>query len=762
MTRERVALKPKSSPKSLTLDDLVERPCWVAWREEMRPTKDGAEKPTKIPYDPNCNQQARIPTDPSTWGTRKQAEQRWRKLDDGRPGGVGIVLGELDDGTLLMGIDLDSCIETETNTLTPLAEEVLDRFDTYAEVSPSRSGVKLCFQIAPEDVEEVGQLLSGKTRKTFSAGVHREMAIDRARFYAVTDECLDGVPPTLRTVEVSTVRWFIEELGPHYLKSHKPASNHGTRTRETRIRDESGSGYGFRFMRERKAAGDDYEAAREDILANQAEAGEWARRVDERQLQRAWNAVQEVLLPHDDPLICAQRFVEIQFARDGGCGLVYYRGDFYEWTGTHYEICDDAHLRSRLYGFLAEAKTTRKDEIVPFKPNQHKVNEIIDALKAGVEESSRPDAPFWLGDDNHPDADNLLPCRNGLLDLTTRKLLPHHPKFFNVICLPFDYDPKAREPKIWNNFLRQIWPGDDDGKQARLTLHEILGLLLTPDTGFQKIFLLVGPKRSGKGTIGRVLRGLLGHDNVVSPTLAGLSGDFGLQPLINKRAAIVSDARLGPRTNSSVVVERLLSISGEDAQTVNRKFKLHWTGRLGTRFLIMTNELPRMTDASGAIASRFVLLTLQRSFYDREDPELTDKLLGELPGILNAALRGLDRLRKRGRFVMPKSSVQALQTLEDLTSPVGAFLRDWCSVGADQRVTVKELYDAWTYWCQQQGMPSGSASVFGRNLLAAHTHVQVKGRAPGRFYEGVALSAEGADEYAEAYDRAQKPSRSSR
>jgi phage/plasmid-associated DNA primase len=47
-------------------------------------------------------------------------------------------------------------------------------------------------------------------------------------------------------------------------------------------------------------------------------------------------------------------------------------------------------------------------------------------------------------------------------------------------------------PPMWQQFLRQLWPGEEDGKRARLTLQEIFGLMLTPDTRYQKIFLIVG------------------------------------------------------------------------------------------------------------------------------------------------------------------------------------------------------------------------------------------------------------------------------
>ena len=88
-------------------------------------------------------------------------------------------------------------------------------------------------------------------------------------------------------------------------------------------------------------------------------------------------------------------------------------------------------------------------------------------------------------------------------------------------CLPFDYDAQAPAPKLWLRFLEQLWPDD---KAAKWTLRRMFGLLLTGDTSYQKIFVIIGPKRAGKGVIGRILRALLGEDNVVNPTMGSLSG----------------------------------------------------------------------------------------------------------------------------------------------------------------------------------------------------------------------------------------------
>jgi energy-coupling factor transporter ATP-binding protein EcfA2 len=127
-----------------------------------------------------------------------------------------------------------------------------------------------------------------------------------------------------------------------------------------------------------------------------------------------------------------------------------------------------------------------------------------------------------------------------------------------------------------------LWPGD---AQSISTLQEWIGYLLTPDPRQQKILLLVGPRRSGKGTIARVIRGLIGADNIAGPTLSSLGTNFGLWPLLGKAVAMIQDARLSGRTDAATVAERLLSISGEDDLTIDRKNLSPVTTRLTARFM---------------------------------------------------------------------------------------------------------------------------------------------------------------------------------
>jgi putative DNA primase/helicase len=219
-----------------------------------------------------------------------------------------------------------------------------------------------------------------------------------------------------------------------------------------------------------------------------------------------------------------------------------------------------------------------------------------------------------------------------------------------------------------------------------------------------------------------------------------LAGSFGLQPLVGKCLAIVSDARFSGK-DMPTVVERLLCISGEDSLTIDRKHLSSATMKLPTRLMFLSNELPRLSEASGALAGRFLILMLKKSFYGQECTDLTEQLCGELPGILLWALEGWKRLTARGKFVQPASGAEAIRDIEELASPVRSFARRMCNVGPGFRVATDVLYQAWRVWCECEGWSSASTRAsFGRDLAAAFPEVKRRrGTDEERFYEGIGL-----------------------
>lgn len=449
------------------------------------------------------------------------------------------------------------------------------------------------------------------------------------------------------------------------------------------------------------------------------------------------------------PLLIADELIAKLFMWKGHRILQYCSDIFWQWDGMKYFELSTEGMRQKVYAFLRDAKELSDEGFLEdFNPNKSKVDQVIDALRAICHHDHHPaSGAIWLDGRKEPNPQYLISFRNGLLNVEDllenplTSLMPHTPLLMNVNSLTFDFDAQAAEPQEWLRFLDSIWHEDLESQQ---TLQEFVGYFLVHDTRLHKILLIVGPPRSGKGTIGRCLMELLGLFNVIGPTLSSLGGEFGLQPFLNKTLALISDARLNGRSNNSTIIERLLSISGEDPLTVSRKFLPSLTIQLPTRIVMVSNELPDMKDASGALAKRYIVLTLTKSWLGNEDIALFSRLRTELPGILNWALKGLARLRRRGRFVQPASSTKLIEELEEMTSPIKAFIAERCEWKPLAKVSVAALFEAWQSWCSSMGHShSGTIQSFGKSLRAAFPEIEMMrpqdALSRERYYTGIAL-----------------------
>lgn len=446
----------------------------------------------------------------------------------------------------------------------------------------------------------------------------------------------------------------------------------------------------------------------------------------------------EFFAPPSNPMGVARQLLEDR-VYDDCCTLRHWRGAWHEWVDGRWVEAERRAITSWAYQRLEPTATVGPEGPERWLPNSRKISDVAEALAAVTFMPETVDNPSWLPGVPAPfPASEAVVCANGILHVRSQALHPLTPRLFSHVAVPFAYDADAPDPEKWLEFLGQLWP-DDDASIA--TLREFFGYILSGRTDMHAILLFIGPPRSGRGTIARVLTALLGSPNVAGPTLASLGTQFGLQALIGKPLAIIADARLSPRADVGVVVERLLSISGEDMLTVDRKHKEMWTGKLPTRFVIVSNELPEFADASGAIASRFIVLTLQKSFLGEEDRALTEKLLAELPGILKWSLEGLASLTEKGKFTAPESSDDAVATLQDLASPIRAFIRDECQLGGE--VLIDDLWAAWQEWAEGNNVRKSTKQILGRNLRAALPSVrQVRprdGKVRLRTYVGVSL-----------------------
>ena len=183
-------------------EELQNVPQWVAWRfGEVRPNG----KRPKEPINPHNGHKADT-TDASTWATFTEANASGEMHGCD---GVGFVFSREDE---YVGIDLDGCIDPDTGEAAPWAMRIVEQAGSYAEVSPSGTGIKIVGRGSlPTEV-------SGKKKEPVEVYQH-------SRFFTVTGRALDGYSQITDVSEVAEKLYKTIEAEQRKGKAHDRLAN---------------------------------------------------------------------------------------------------------------------------------------------------------------------------------------------------------------------------------------------------------------------------------------------------------------------------------------------------------------------------------------------------------------------------------------------------------------------------------------------------------------------------------------------------------
>lgn len=406
-----------------------------------------------------------------------------------------------------------------------------------------------------------------------------------------------------------------------------------------------------------------------------------------------------------------------RFLRDHHRLLRTWKGDVYQYDAEagRYRPLAEADLAQDVRVWMVEDNNVILDVLDHkqcYDVSTAAVKNVVDAVKSftALPEDLAPEAPAWTGEvpDGMP-AGDCIAFTNGLVNARTGAMSPIGPGYFNLSNVGYAYTPSDEVPQAWFSFLRSIW-GDDWA--SAIELQKWFGYCCTTDDRFHKMLLLIGPPRAGKGTIQQALHAVLGEASVISMPVVKLAKDFGLASLIGKNLAIFPDVVMPRDATVDTITENLLSISGGDRVSISRKWKEDWHGKLGVKFMMTSNSLPRFASTSGGLASRLHVLTLSKSFVGQEDRTLGERIHAERHLIVNWAIQGLEMLLRDG-FKATAGGTQVAEEVRELAEPTVAFVRECLtSAGPDDFITPTELYAGWKKWCDLTGHAPGSRHSF--------------------------------------------------
>jgi len=329
------------------------------------------------------------------------------------------------------------------------------------------------------------------------------------------------------------------------------------------------------------------------------------------------------------------------------------------------------------------------------------VNELLEHIRACTTE------PY----DELGGPEAHIPAENGVLNIDAgRYLEDHSPDYRFLHRLPVEYDPEADCPE-WRAFLDDSLRSETERKK----LQEFVGYSLHHwGLPFHKSLFIVGPKASGKSTFLDTVRELVGENGVANLSPQQMSERFGGAELFGKWANIRSDIPSEVIENTGEFKE----IIAGDPIKAERKHQDPFFFKPTCKHFYSANTLPDTEDDDDAFFRRILLVAFPSSVPREErDADLGDKLLDELPGILNWALDGLDRLLDQGAFTGDRVSGATADTWKKWGHTPDRFASVCVDVTPDgDPLPKKDVYRRYVRFCEAENMPAEPQQTFTRRL----------------------------------------------
>lgn len=290
--------------------------------------------------------------------------------------------------------------------------------------------------------------------------------------------------------------------------------------------------------------------------------------------------------------------------------------------------------------------------------------------------------------DANPD---VLVCKNGTLEMSTRALREHRPGDYATSALPYDYDPDAT-PDVFLAVMGKVLP------DAVNFVQEFTGYCLTQDTSLETALWFKGPRGSGKSTLIEGLTAMLGARHGILGLAEIESSPFALAKIPGK-TLLTSTEQPASYLRSTHVIDAL--ISGESLM-VDRKYREAELVQPVAKVIWAMNDLPRVANTTSGIFRRVKVLEFPK-LGGKPEPVIKERIKDEGAGILNWALEGLTRLQERGGFEFPESVLSATQAFEHSNDLPMQFVEEMCETGEGRKTTTRHLYEKYKEWAMEGG-----------------------------------------------------------
>lgn len=650
-------------------------------------------------------------------------------------------------------IDIDHCI-SEDGSISSMAQEIIDYCQSYTEISPSGTGIRIIFKT---DFENFDKTVYYTNNQKIGLEVYIEGATNK--FVTITGN-------VLYPSEVSNVN--IKYILDKYMLKNKPKSNQNSepdiiisdfdiekflckdkKLNELWFSVASGSHgnesetdlalcnkLAFYCQKDFYLIAEMFESSPYFASKDTEHYNKWMKRKDYKQqtIQKAIDSCNEVYNPNKtvanknydlNDTGNAHYFIdrfgdEIKYNVDNKAWMI--------WNGQYWQVDVFGNIKNLAEILIEELKMNafKCDNLEKQKEMFKNINRLYNSSgKEAMLKESQHLIGVPVTNEMFDLDDFLFNCQNGVIDLRTGNLIEHNKSL--LLNKYSDIEYKKEYPLLFVNFLHDIF---EDNEEIIDYIQKVLGYAMTGSTKEQKAWFFVGDGSNGKSLLLQIINEVLGDYAATSSAellldkktqSANLSEVARLKGI---RTVITSESKLGDKLNESAVKSLT---SGNDKITARFLYANEFEFYPKMKVFMATNHEPIIRGTDNGIWRRIVKVPFRRIFKeDEQDKELIDKLRQEKSAILNWLVEGCLKWQKEGLKEPEciKNEIKEYRTEMDL---VATWMEECCEVNPGYFEKATDLYENFKNYCIKNNEFVMSNTLFGRNFSKKFTKKRIKG-----------------------------------
>ena len=336
------------------------------------------------------------------------------------------------------------------------------------------------------------------------------------------------------------------------------------------------------------------------------------------------------------------------------------------------------------------------ERIVPNFKNRD-MQDVLDKIERSVETVEQTK-------DKH-----LFIVKNGIFNKRTGACMPFSPDYVYLTRIPVEYKSNPVSPVIFApdgyRWTVDDWIDDltDHDHEIATLIWQVIADCLQPHYSRHKSVWFYSERgNNGKGTIGQLIKNLLGEGNYASLSVADFNHEFLKETLLGVAANISDENDVNIFIDS--IKDYKASVTGDDIN-INRKYEKPLRIQFHGTNIQMMNGLPKTQDKSDSFYRRLILVPFLKSFTNNGERKYIKSDYIHRQDVLEYVLHKALNM-DFDEFIIPKASAELLESYKEKNNPVLEFWNELEEEFVWNLLPTQFLYDLFVKWSEVNN-PSG-------------------------------------------------------